>query len=499
MNAFVSIETVAPENTAKPTNTPSSKPVSMRGDMVWFGPNMGSRDYAELFTEPGNWSLTRSKVDVFKFHVQNVLDVPCDICGDNTLQKFVQAGAFDKLTEWGMPIAVDVGAVKEWGCSGDDGFRVAKEAVENIRNNGGEVAILVMDEPYLGGQLTANNITCGHTMEQSADATAHFINLVKAEYPNILVGLTEPYPYFSTDELTQWVEALEARGTPPAFFHLDVNMLEGGRRLENWRVTSDLQALDQFSRENGIPFGVIFTSNTKWNAKSNREYYDASMAWIRLVNDAIGKPQHAIFNSWIGTTSDGISNKPGVHEIPVNLSQNDPEEYSHVRLINDGLNIFDPAPIVPPASSNPEVLLLEFDDQAPMEDTCESVRQDMSPFGGDQWREADQLFGGGLNCSVRFELYVPQTGTYKVTLYATYAPDFAKLQVYIGSNNNNTGSVTNISLYDPVVRPTGRIDFGNKELSTDSTYFINFIVFGKAESSSDYRFGLDYLTWEFVK
>jgi len=334
--------TLAPTKTPKPAPTRTPVPTPIPSDLVWFGPNMGSSDYAELFTSPNQWLYARSRIDVFKFHVQNVLDSPCDICGDNTLDKFVEAGAFKKLTQWGMPIAVDVGAIKEWGCTGDDGFRVVKEVVNNIRSNGGDVTFLVMDEPYLGGQIHINNTSCGYTMEQTADATAHFMKLVKAEYPKIVVGLTEPYPYFSADELQEWVLALKARGTAPAFFHIDVNMLEGGRRLENWRVTSDLQQLNQFFHQQAIPFGVIFTSNTKWDAKSNRVYFDATMDWLHLVNDAIGRPQHVVFNSWIGSTSDGISNTAGIHEIPVNLPHNDPEQYSHIRLITEGLAILNP-------------------------------------------------------------------------------------------------------------------------------------------------------------
>jgi len=154
------------------------------------------------------------------------------------------------------------------------------------------------------------------------------------------------------------------------------------------------------------------------------------------------------------------------------------------------------APIVPIIPFTSKVLLLEFDNPSPMIDTCNSGRQDMNPFGGDLWREADQLFAFGLNCSIRFEMYVPQTKTYKITLYATYAPDFADLKVYVGSTNNNTGKVTDVSLYGPTVKPTGPIDLGSQTLSTDGIYFINFLVSGKSSFSSDYKFGIDYLTWE---
>ena len=326
-------DTSIPVPTPKPGNTSTPAPTPMPSDLIWFGPNMGSRDYPELFTKPEQWSAVRSRIDVFKFHTQNVLAYPCAICGDNTLNTFGDVQGFQRLTEWGIAIGVDVGAVKEWGCTGSEEFRVAKETIQNIRANGGKVTFLVMDEPFLGGEWApSGSKACGHTMEQSADVTAKFVKQVTVAYPNIIVGDTEPYPYFLVAELEQWIEALEERGATPAFFHLDVDMVRV--RTEKQDVVSDLQALSQFFEEHRIPFGVIFTSNTNWNAHSNRAYFDSTMEWIHIVNDSIGRPQHVIFNSWLGPAP------TGAHELPINLPEDDPSEYSHTRLIIEGLDVF---------------------------------------------------------------------------------------------------------------------------------------------------------------
>ncbi|MEW6403760.1 MAG: hypothetical protein AB1649_18350 [Chloroflexota bacterium] len=319
----------SPTPTATITSTPARTP--MPTDQVWFGPNMGSTDFAELFTKPEQWAEARSRINVFKFHTQNVLDVPCAICGDNTLNAFVDVNAFRKLVDWGIAIDIDVGAVKEWGCNGVEEFRVAKTAIDNVQRNGGIVSFLTMDEPYMGGELTANGQTCGYTMEQSADVTSRFIRQIRAAYPQIIIGDVEPYPYFSVSELEQWISTLEANGTKPAFFHLDVNMLEGGRRPN---VETDLPILSKFFQEHQIPFGVIFTSNVNFNPASDRAYFDATMGWIRTVSQIIGKPQQIVFNSWGGPALSGA------HEIPINLPENDPAIYSHTRLILEGLAMF---------------------------------------------------------------------------------------------------------------------------------------------------------------
>jgi hypothetical protein len=292
---------------------------------------MGSRDYSGLFTKPEQWSAARSEIDVFKFYTQNVLDYPCTICGDNTLDTFVTAQAFQKLTEWGIAISVEAGAVKEWGCTSTEEFRVAKETIRNIQANGGAVAFLDMDEPYIGGELVANGKTCGFTMEQSADVTSQFIQKVHAAFPNIHVGDTEPYPYFSVAELEQWIVALEDRGVTLAHFHLDVDL--ENVRVHRRAVVADLQALAGFFHEHRIPFGVIFTSN--WTAAgSDRAYFESTMDWIRTVNTAIGKPQHLMFQSWQGPAANGV------HEVPINLPEDDLSAYSHTRLIIEGLAAF---------------------------------------------------------------------------------------------------------------------------------------------------------------
>ena len=319
-----------PAPTPTPTSTFTPPPTPVLSDLVWFAPNFGSTDYLDLFTKPEQWSEARSRINVFKFYTQSVLDSPCQICGENTFDAFVNVGAFQRLTDWGIAVGVEVGAVKHWGCTGAEEYRVASETVRNIQANGGTVAFLDMDEPYIGGESVVNGQACSFTMEQSADVTSQFIRNVKDAYPNILVGDTEPYPYFSESQLEQWIVTLEDRGTTLAHFHLDVDMVRA--RQERQDVTADLRKLSQFLQEREIPFGVIFTSNSNWTPRSDSAFFDATMEWVRTVNAAVGKPQHVIFQSWLGPAANGA------HEVPINLPEDDPSVYSHTRLIIEGLD-----------------------------------------------------------------------------------------------------------------------------------------------------------------
>jgi hypothetical protein len=292
---------------------------------------MGSSDYATLFSKTEQWNTARSKINVFKFYTQNVLDDPCRICAGNTLSELAGVHAFQVLGQEGIAIAVEVGAVKEWGCTSDGTYGVARTVIQNIRADGGTVSYLAMDEPLLGGRIEVNNTTCGFQMEQSAGVTADFMEKAKTEYPLMIVGDIEPYPEFSVSELERWLITLQGKKATPAFFHLDVDMERV--RVEKQNVKDDLRSLSQFCLAQDIPFGVIFTST--WRAAgSDKSYYDSTLAWVRTVKEAIGEPQQVIFQSWQGPAKDGIN------EVPVNLPEGDPAIYSHTRLLLDGLAVF---------------------------------------------------------------------------------------------------------------------------------------------------------------
>lgn len=313
--------------------TPTSIPAS--SDLVWFAPNFGSQGFIELFTHPEQWAEARSRVNVFQFYADNVADGgPCSICGKNSLEAFIRADAFRKLTDWGIAIGIEYGPIyPDWDCTGNAVYSNAGKAIRNIRKNGGTVTFLSMDEPLMYGQLDINGKRCGYDVEKTASVTAGYIERLTSAYPNLSVGDIEPYPHFSVAELEEWILALEAQGVSPAFFHLDVDIERV--RVEKSNLAADLKALEQFCNERDIPFGVIITSN--WTAaRSDETYFRSALKWTETIYAAMGKPRHVIFQSWQGPAPSGA------HEIPSNLPENDPNIFSHTRLIVEGMNIFLP-------------------------------------------------------------------------------------------------------------------------------------------------------------
>lgn len=313
---------VPPQQSAAATIAPRPQPAEVPKDLVWFGPNMGSRDFVQMFTDPESWSEARARMDVFRFHASVLFPTPCSICGDN-----------HKLADWDIAIGIEVGAIYESGCDGEANYwRDAGVVIQNIEQNGGEVAFLAMDEPLLHGGNKPVAGTCNYSLQEAAAETAIFVKTVQSHHPEILVGDTEPYPHYSIAQLEGWILELENNGVFLPFFHLDVDVERV--RVEGQNVVADLQELKRFCDQRGIAFGVIFTSN--WTqSSSERDYYLSTMGWLETVKEAIGRPNHIIFESWQGPSPSGI------HEAPLNLPVNDPEGYSHIDLLMDGLAAFD--------------------------------------------------------------------------------------------------------------------------------------------------------------
>jgi hypothetical protein len=216
-----------------------------------------------------------------------------------------------------LRIAIDVGAIKEWGCTSSTTLPLALDAVRRVESRRAVVTELALDEPLLGAE------SCQLSLEEAAVHTAAFARDARRGRPQLRVGDIEPYPYFSAPLLLSWVSALQRSGYTPAFFHLDVDRAHAGRIGAD--VASDLALLRSSLEGQGIPFGVIFWSE---NGESDEAYFVDVMGWVETVRIAIGEPSHSIFQSWAVSPE-------GRLDIPANLPST--SDYSHARLLGEGL------------------------------------------------------------------------------------------------------------------------------------------------------------------
>ena len=291
-----------------------------RAPEVWLAPNLGSPDLLAMFTQPGDWRAVRLSTDVFKFYEQQLLAdtaAQCPECGRNLYPQLARADAFTRLGSWGLRIAIEVGAIKPWGCTSSSTAPLALEAVRRVESRGAVVTELALDEPLLGAE------SCQLSLDEAAVHTAAFAREARRGRPHLRVGDIEPYPYFSAPLLLSWVSALRRNGYTPAFFHLDVDRAHAARIGAD--VASDLALLRSSLEGQGIPFGVIFWSE---NGESDEAYFVDVMGWVETVRIAIGEPAHSVFQSWAVSPE-------GRLDIPANLPST--SGYSHVRLLGEGL------------------------------------------------------------------------------------------------------------------------------------------------------------------
>ncbi len=114
--------------------------------------------------------------------------------------------------------------------------------------------------------------------------------------------------------------------------------------------------------------------------------------------------------------------------------------------------------------------------------------QDMAGFG-DGWDGDRQLFCGfKSNGELTLRVPVEKAGTYRVDLYATFAPDFGRFWI-----DFDTESIGLFDAYAPGVFPTGRIALGTHTLAAKN-HLLHIQNNGKNPLSTNTLFGIDYIS-----
>lgn len=302
---------------------PAGSTLPVSADRIWFSPGPGTLDYLRLFEHPEEWTRARSVVTVFKFYAQHTQTPAPGIVGPNTYDALVRAGAFRKLTSWRIKTALEAGDVKEFWCTPDASgmeasVRSTLDAVQAIERAGGRLAYLAMDEPWVSGR---SRMCDGPALEPTADRVALYMSAVGRAYPALRIGLIEAYPFSSAEAIETMVRLLRARGTPPAFLHMDVDW----HLLRIGEFSRDMKRLQAFAAALNIPFGIIIVG---YNGEADALYAIDTAALTNLTADAFqtwdAMPQHVVFQSWVVTST-------GLFITPSNLPEE--RQYTHTNQV----------------------------------------------------------------------------------------------------------------------------------------------------------------------
>jgi hypothetical protein len=293
-----------PQSTPEPTEAPTATPVPTPADLtarplIWFAPLppmptdagrpfIGSEDFMDLFEPDADWDAAADRTHVFKLYGEWVAyhATPLEL-----------EAAIAEIARRGMVLAVEMGPLDppaECG-NGVESFAGIDEGqlISNrIRDAGGTLQVIALDEPYYFAHVYAGEQACSWTVEQVADAVAGFTAAMREEWPNVIVGDIEPMPQpVAPDGLAAWLDAYaSAAGEPFAFLHLDVDW----SRAE-WPTLG--LAVEAAGAEREVPIGIIYnggaaTSDEQWLSITGRRI-------TAYETDAGARPDHVIFQSWM--------------------------------------------------------------------------------------------------------------------------------------------------------------------------------------------------------
>jgi len=304
----------------------SAAPRAASGPEIWFCPGPGTLDYTQLFQRPESWRHAREFVNVFKFYQQHTLTYSDSVNGPNTYDALARVGAFSKVTAWGQKIALEVGAVKEFYCTPDtSGMNRAIAdtvgSVQAVERAGGKVSYLAMDDPFAAGRAA---VCGGPALEPTADRIATYIKGVRgAIVTGASIGMIEAYPFSSEPQIETMLNLLRARGTSPAFLHMDIDL--NAIRVFKVDMTGDLRRLKALCAAQNLPFGVIIWGN---NGDADALYAADAGKLLNAVVEAFPTssdlPDQIIVQSW-------AESRTGLRITPTNLPED--AAFTHTNLL----------------------------------------------------------------------------------------------------------------------------------------------------------------------
>ena len=299
-----------------------------------LAPASASADLGLMFTEAGaaQWVQARGRTRGFQFYQQSLRNY-CPTCGGNSLQGLVTSrlgGPFKWLSDQGIQVGVEAGSVKEHTCDGRELARVVMEDMAPVYSGGSHVTFIAMDEPFTAAlpspDGSASLARCGFDINRTVIEVKAFVDTVHLRYPAIRIGLIEPYPYFTVDNILTFVEALKNAGVKLPFFRIDFDLRH--RRNTDSNASADLRRLRSVLSDQGIEFEAIVTG---YDGKTDAGAVASAMALAYEVSAAIGRPHAVVFQDW-------SSDRLGGGSSAVNLPEG--QVGSLTWLLNNGVEVF---------------------------------------------------------------------------------------------------------------------------------------------------------------
>jgi hypothetical protein len=251
-------------------------------------PFTGSDDFMSLFEPEAPWQTAASHINVFKLYGEWVAyDATADqlrqVVSDLNRRRLalaVEAGPLDPSSDCGAGVESFAGI--------QEGLKIASR----IKNAGGTIHLIALDEPYYFGNFYDGSNACHWTAEKIAGGVDQYIQAVKSIFPDVAVGDTEPLAGAANDKAYQsWLDTFrQVNKYNLAFLHMDVDWSRPA-----W--AQEVLSIETYGRQVGVPVGIIYTGNA---------FDTTDAAWISSAGERVkkyelqagGQPEQVLFQSW---------------------------------------------------------------------------------------------------------------------------------------------------------------------------------------------------------
>ncbi len=289
-------------------------PPAARAQEIWFAPPAapeGSRlhravDFMDLFSPEAPWQQAASHVKVFLLYGSYLSRAPQD-----EVDRIVS-----DLNRRHIPIALAVGVMNVGPkatnppCGGlglVEGYGIPKLAriqSEKIKKAGGSIRFIAMDEPVWFGHYfkgrPGGQPGCHSSIAQILELIREPLAVYEEEFPNIIVGETEPTDIAEQDhwkdDLSAWASGFRNQtGHPLAFTHLDIPFNRPGEEGFAVDFYHQVEKLKQQGLIGAI--GIIYDGTP--TDPSDEAWIQDAKEHIRLLEDKHGlHPDQVLIQSW---------------------------------------------------------------------------------------------------------------------------------------------------------------------------------------------------------
>lgn len=249
-----------------------------------------SPDYMELFQPGAQWDKAAQAVGVFKTSMQFLTNA-----SDDTLS-LMFADLKRRNIALGMEALMLTASPKcGAGIEGYSSSQAIEMVVSRVRQLGGDLRYVAMDEPLDVGHFSHLPNACRSSLADLASDVAIKVRAIRRIFPGVLIGDIEGFSHPALqddiDAMMAWTSAYEhAVGTRLSFLHVDV-LWSGPWQAQIKQLTARLHAA-------GIKLGIVYNGNL--DDQTGRAWTrHAEQRFVAVEANPILIPDQAILQTWM--------------------------------------------------------------------------------------------------------------------------------------------------------------------------------------------------------